>query len=89
LDWLPVRVLASSFALVGNFIAVSRALLHELLNWQISAVQVVADAGRAAADTPETLVDDDGLQTLDALWQLLVRAALLWYAGFAFWTLLL
>jgi AmpE protein len=89
LDWLPVRVLASSFALVGNFIAVSRALLHELLNWQISAAQLVAAAGRAAADTPETLVDDDGLQTLDALWQLLVRAALLWYAGFAVWTLLL
>jgi AmpE protein len=89
LDWLPVRVLASSFALVGNFIAVSRALLHELLSWQISAAQLVAAAGRAAADTPETLVDDDGLQTLDALWQLLVRAALLWYAGFAVWTLLL
>jgi len=30
-DWLPVRVLAASFALVGNFAAVTRALLHELL----------------------------------------------------------
>jgi AmpE protein len=88
LDWLPVRVLASSFALVGNFIAVSRALLHELLNWQISAVQLVAGAGRAAADTPATNGDDAGLHSLDALWQLLVRAALLWYAGFAIWTLL-
>ena len=89
LDWLPVRVLASSFALVGDFIAVSRALLHELLNWQISAAQIVASAGRAAADTPETVADEAGLQSLDALWQLLVRAALLWYAGFAVWTLLL
>ncbi len=89
LDWLPVRVLASSFALVGDFIAVSRALLHELLNWQISAAQLVASAGRAAADTPETVADEAGLQSLDALWQLLVRAALLWYAGFAVWTLLL
>jgi AmpE protein len=87
LDWLPVRVLASSFALVGNFIAVSRALLHELLNGQISATQVVADAGRAAADTAQ--IDDERLPSLDALWQLLVRAALLWYAGFAAWTLLL
>ena len=87
LDWLPVRVLASSFALVGNFIAVSRALLHELLSWQISATQMISDAGQAATDTP--LADDDGLQSLDALWQLLVRAGLLWYAGFAAWTLLL
>jgi len=89
LDWLPVRVLASSFALVGDFIAVSRALLHELLNWQISAAQLVASAGRAATDMPEIALDEDGLHSLDALWQLLVRAALLWYAGFALWTLLL
>lgn len=87
LDWLPVRVLASSFALVGNFIAVSRALLHELLSWQVSATQMVADAGLAAADIQSA--DEGGLQSLDALWQLLVRAGLLWYAGFAAWTLLL
>jgi AmpE protein len=89
LDWLPVRVLATSFALVGNFLAVSRVLLHELLSWQISAAQVVASAGRAAADTPEQALGEAGVQSLDGLWQLQVRAALLWYAGFAFWTLLL
>lgn len=88
-DWLPVRVLSTSFALVGNFIAVSRVLLHELLSWQTSAAQVVDSAGRAAAGTPEQALGEAGVQTLDELWQLQVRAALLWYAGFAIWTLLL
>ena len=88
-DWLPARVLASSFALVGDFVAVSRALLHELLNWQISAAQLVDHAGRAAANTPASAPGDVGLHSLDSLWQMLVRSALLWYAGFAVWTLLL
>ena len=88
-DWLPARVLASSFALVGDFVSVSRALLHELLNWQISAAQLVDHAGRAAANTPAAAPGDVGLHSLDSLWQMLVRSALLWYAGFAVWTLLL
>ncbi|MFZ3024030.1 regulatory signaling modulator protein AmpE [Pseudomonas sp.] len=88
-DWLPARVLASSFALVGDFVSVSRALLHELLNWQISATQLVDHAGRAAANTPASAPGDIGLHSLDSLWQMLVRSALLWYAGFAVWTLLL
>ena len=89
LDWLTARVLASSFALVGDFVSVSRALLHELLNWQISAAQLVDHAGRAAANTPASAPGDVGLHSLDSLWQMLVRSALLWYAGFAVWTLLL
>ena len=88
-DWLPARVLASSFALVGDFVSVSRALLHELLSWQISAAQLVDHAGRAAANTPASAPGDVGLHSLDSLWQMLVRSALLWYAGFAVWTLLL
>jgi len=88
-DWLPARVLASSFALVGDFVSVSRALLHELLNWQIPAAELVEHAGRAAANTPACAPGDAGLHSLDALWQMLVRSALLWYAGFAVWTLLL
>ena len=88
-DWLPARVLASSFAVVGDFVSVSRALLHELLNWQISAAQLVDHAGRAAANTPASAPGDVGLHSLDSLWQMLVRSALLWYAGFAVWTLLL
>lgn len=86
-DWLPVRVLAASFALVGNFAAVTRALLHELLSWDISAAQLVINTGRAASETPEPVIGEVGVSSLDGLWQLLVRAAVLWYALFAVWTL--
>lgn len=89
LDWLPVRVLAASFALVGNFVAVNRALLHELLSWDISAAQLVINVGRAASETPAPELGEAGVSSLDGLWQLLVRAAVLWYAVFALWTLFL
>ncbi len=89
MDWLPVRVLAAAFALVGNFSAVSRALLHEVLSWDISAAQLVIKAGRAADETPEPSLGEAGVSTLDGLWQLLVRAAVLWYALLAAWTLLI
>jgi AmpE protein len=86
-DWLPVRALSASFALVGNFVAVNRALLHELLSWDISAAQLVVNVGRAAGETPEPEIGEAGVSSLDALWQLLVRAAVLWYAVFALWAL--
>jgi len=86
-DWVPVRVLAASFSLVGNFVAVSRVLLHELLNWEMSAERFVVIAGRAAGELPESSAGEEGVASLDALWHLLVRSAVLWYAGFALWTL--
>ncbi|TBU88634.1 regulatory signaling modulator protein AmpE [Phytopseudomonas dryadis] len=86
-DWLPVRVLAASFALVGNFVAVSRALLHELLSWDISAAQLAVGVARAASETPPPQLGESGVASLDGLWQLLVRAAIFWYAAFALWTL--
>lgn len=89
MDWLPVRVLAASFALVGNFDAVSRAVLHDLLAWELPAVRLLAGAGRAACELAEPQADAQGIGSLDELWQLLVRAAVLWYAAFAVWILLL
>ena len=90
LDWLPARVLGASFALVGNFVAVCRWMLHELLDWQGSAARFVAHTGRLAADlaTPVPGTEAEPVAGLDALWALLQRAAMLWYALFALWTLL-
>jgi AmpE protein len=87
-DWLPVRLLAASLALVGNFVAVSRVMLHELLNWNISAAQLINRVGLAAGEIPPPALGPEGINTLDCLWELLLRAAVLWYAGFALWTVL-
>ncbi|MBV4488053.1 regulatory signaling modulator protein AmpE [Pseudomonas sp. SWRI153] len=87
-DWVPVRLLAASLALVGNFVAVSRVMLHELLNWNISAAQLINKVGLAAGEVPAPVVGPEGINTLDCLWELLLRAAVLWYAGFALWTVL-
>lgn len=91
LDWLPVRLLAASFALVGDFLAVKRQLLAELLSWQVRAEELLLRSARAAtAQPPAVDTADPGAEVaaLDALWQLLVRAAVLWYAVLALWTLL-
>jgi AmpE protein len=87
-DWIPVRLLAASFALVGNFVAVSRVMLHELLNWDISAAQLIEKVGLVAGEIPAPVVGPDGINSLDRIWELLLRAAVLWYAGFALWTVL-
>lgn len=87
-DFIPVRLLAASFALVGNFVAVSRVMLLELLNCEISAAQLIANVGRVAGEVPAPVVGVEGVNSLDVLWELLLRAAIVWYAGFALWTLL-
>lgn len=87
-DWVPVRLLAASFALVGNFVAVSRVMLHELLNWNISAAELIDKVGLVAGEIPKPVAGPDGINSLDRLWELLLRAAVLWYAGFALWTVL-
>ena len=37
----------------------------------------------------QPVIGEVGVSSLDGLWQLLVRAAVLWYALFAVWTLLI
>lgn len=91
MDWVPVRVVALSFALVGNFVAVAREMLHELLNWHISAAHLVARIGRIADDGSHAGAasdDEGGARRLDSLWDLVLRCGVLWYAAFALWTVL-
>jgi AmpE protein len=88
LAWLPARALAASMGLVGNFVAVNRVLLPELLHWQQPAERLVGTALRAAGDCRGAPRGEVGAASLDELWQLLVRAALLWYAVFALWLLI-
>lgn len=87
-DFIPVRVLATTFAVVGHFSAVSQALLHDLLNWKACNRQMITQAGRAAAEISEVQTGEEGNQTFDQLWQLLVRSAIAWYALIAIWILL-
>ena len=86
-DWVPVRLLAASFALVGNFVAVSRVMLSELLNWNISASRLISKVGCVAGEVPAPVVGVEGVNSLDVLWELLIRSAVVWYVGFALITL--
>jgi AmpE protein len=88
-DWLPVRVLLASFGLVGNFVAANRAMLENLLHWNIPARQLLADVGPVAADLDEASAGRAGIARLDSLAALLVRTRILWYAAIALWVLFL
>ncbi|TWI54360.1 AmpE protein [Pseudomonas duriflava] len=88
LDWIPVRILTGSFAVVGDFLAASRAVLADLFNWDIPAARLLSEAGRASTNVPLLSSGENGAQSLDVFWQLLVRSAVLWYVVVACWTLL-
>lgn len=87
LDWIPVRALTISFGLVGNFVAVTQTLLHELLSRDIPASKLLLDSGLAGAGLTDSASGEDGVASLDAIWQLLIRSAVLWYGALALGTL--
>lgn len=87
LDWLPVRLLSASFALIGNFITVNRSLMPDLLCITEPANNLLSKTGRAAVEAESYAPGEKGTAILDNLWLLLVRSAVLWYASTAIWTL--
>ena len=89
LDWLPARLLSISFALVGHFILVNRLLMHNLLCLTEPASNFLRQTGRAAIEMESDLSGEKGTASLEQIWLLLVRSAVLWYACLAFWTLFL
>lgn len=89
LDWLPVRLLSMSFAFIGNFITVNRALMSDLLCITEPANNLISKTGRAAVDAENDALGEKGTTTLDNIWLLLIRSAVLWFAIVALWTLFL
>ena len=87
LDWLPARLLSLSFALIGNFITVSKALMPDLLCIREQADSLLNKTGRAAIESPNQADGKQGVLILDNAWLLLVRSAVFWYASIAVWTL--
>lgn len=83
LDWLPSRILIYSFCLVGHFTATHEAVIHELLNKKASAKEFICKAGIAATQVQTLQDDEQQLSSLDILWNLLIRTAVLWYAIYA------
>ena len=88
LDWLPARILALSFALVGNFTAFMRAVVPQLFHWRVLTSYLLLQTAIIALEPQHSLRGEQGVARLDNLWSLLFRAGLLWYIGLAVWTLL-
>ncbi|MFC3606825.1 regulatory signaling modulator protein AmpE [Stutzerimonas tarimensis] len=85
LDWLPVRALAASLALVGNYVNVLQALRPALLSWAVPAEALLGDIARRSGENLEANRGDAGLARLEGLLSLLRRAAALWYVLVALW----
>ena len=82
-----MRILSLSFALLGNFITVSRTLTPDLLCITEPADNLISKTGRAAVEAENNALGIQGTDTLNDIWLLLIRSAVLWIAFLAFWTL--
>lgn len=83
LDWLPSRILIYSFCLVGHFTSCFEVLVKELFNKKQSAREIINKAGVAAIQSHNLFTDEKQTSSLDTLWSLLIRSAVLWYVIYA------
>lgn len=79
LDWLPSRCLIYSFCIVGHFTRCFDVLIEDLFNKKIPAKELIHNAGIAAIDGD----NDITISSLDSLWSLLIRSAVLWFILYA------
>lgn len=82
-DWLSARVLALTFAVVGNLATFKRVLMPRLLDWEVPAERLLLRVGLFSVEPSESVQKEQGTDRLDALWSLLVRAGLFWYSVLA------
>ena len=61
--------------------------MSDLLCINEPANSLLSKAGRAAVEAESHVLGEKGTATLDNIWLLLVRSAVLWYASTAIWTL--
>lgn len=85
LEWIPARLLALSFALIGQFDSTLRTLRSVAMEWELSAGELVARCASAAL-VPEST--EPGMAVLQDTRQLLIRALLSWAVIIAFLSLM-
>ena len=85
LEWIPARLMALSFALVGQFESTLRTLRSLAAQWELSAGELVARCAAAALSTERGAED---IAVIDEQRQLLVRCILSWAVIIAFLSLL-
>ena len=89
LEWIPARLLALSFALVGQFDSTLRTLRSLAADWELAGGELADRCARAAlASAPESGSDPDQQAPLSDTRQLLVRAILTWAVVIAFLSML-
>ena len=80
LEWVPARLMAASFALVGHFDHARQVLEDALLSWDVAADDLVARTAEAALTGGEGSLADEGDNAALADTRALLKRALLAWA---------
>lgn len=89
-EWIPARLLALSFALVGHFDSTLRTLRGLAADWELAGGELAARcADVASQDTPaQDSAEQEASRVLASTHQLLIRALLAWAVIIAFFAMM-